>query len=278
MPNADPSEQTGTARNRPPVFNQIDHHYGPQVHILNDPYSLTLLASLSHRETTQPAINRLIEKLYEVLFHTAVAEHLPLTLAQVETRLVETNPEAVWQGPVAAPETKAVVVALARAGVKPANFFYECLNEILTPSGVRQDYFMINRVTDDEGAVTGAAISGCKVGGPVEDAVVLIPDPMGATGSSVLEVLRHYARKVEGKPKRVVLFHLVVTPEYLRNVLRDYPEAHIVSLRLDRGLSPEAVLREKPGRRWDEERGLNDSHYIVPGIGGLGEMMNNSWI
>jgi uracil phosphoribosyltransferase len=30
--------------------------------------------------------------------------------------------------------------------------------------------------------------------------------------------------------------------------------------------------------RWDEERGLDDHHYIVPGAGGVGEVLNNAWV
>ena len=33
-----------------------------------------------------------------------------------------------------------------------------------------------------------------------------------------------------------------------------------------------------PGERWAEENGLTDQHYIVPGGGGLGEIMNNSFV
>jgi hypothetical protein len=52
----------------------------------------------------------------------------------------------------------------------------------------------------------------------------------------------------------------------------------VYALRLDRGLSSPDVLAAVPGERWDEERGLNDHHYIVPGGGGLGEVMNNSYV
>jgi uracil phosphoribosyltransferase len=42
-------------------------------------------------------------------------------------------------------------------------------------------------------------------------------------------------------------------------------------------LSPADVLQTVPGTRWAEERGLTDHQYIVPGAGGLGEVLNNSW-
>jgi uracil phosphoribosyltransferase len=42
-------------------------------------------------------------------------------------------------------------------------------------------------------------------------------------------------------------------------------------------MSPPDVLAEIPGARWDEESGLDDDDYIVPGAGGVGEIINNSW-
>ncbi len=38
------------------------------------------------------------------------------------------------------------------------------------------------------------------------------------------------------------------------------------------------ILRGVPGTFWDDEKGLNDHDYIVPGAGGLGEVMNNAWV
>jgi uracil phosphoribosyltransferase len=76
----------------------------------------------------------------------------------------------------------------------------------------------------------------------------------------------------------VIAVHLIVTPEYLRHVRQHHPEVVVYALRLDRGLSPPDVLETLPGERWAEERGLTDHHYIVPGAGGLGEIMNNSFV
>ncbi len=72
--------------------------------------------------------------------------------------------------------------------------------------------------------------------------------------------------------------HLIVTPEYLRNVLRAHPDTIVYALRLDRGLSTEEVLATVPGTRWDDEKGLDDHQYIVPGAGGVGEILNNAWV
>ena len=69
-----------------------------------------------------------------------------------------------------------------------------------------------------------------------------------------------------------------MTPEYLRNVLRSHPETIVYAFRVDRGTSPPVVLATVPGTRWDDERGLDDHQYIVPGAGGIGEILNNAWV
>ena len=83
---------------------------------------------------------------------------------------------------------------------------------------------------------------------------------------------------MRGQAAKVIAVHLIVTPEYLRHVPRAPPDVIVYALRLDRGLSSPEVLATTPGERWDEERGLTDHHYIVPGAGGLGEIMNNSFV
>ena len=87
-----------------------------------------------------------------------------------------------------------------------------------------------------------------------------------------------YLTKVRGPPRRLVAMHLIVTPEYLRRVTREHPQQVVYAVRLDRGLSPPDVAGTVPGTSWDRERGLDDHDYIVPGAGGLGEVMNNAWV
>jgi hypothetical protein len=43
-------------------------------------------------------------------------------------------------------------------------------------------------------------------------------------------------------------------------------------------MSPPEVLRSVPGTYPDRERGLNEIQYIVPGAGGLGEVINNVFV
>ena len=256
---------------------EIDHHYGPNVHILADPLSLTMLARACQKGVVQPEVNRLIGELYRVLVHDVVAAEFPRRAVSVPTRMIDVVPEGIWSGDAIDGQTAAVVVAVARAGLYPSQVTYDFLNQLLRPEGVRQDHLSLGRQVDADGRVTGAALGAAKIGGPIDDAIVLIPDPMGATGSTVSKVLGHYQEEVHGTPSKIIALHLIVTPEYLRHV-RQHPEVTVYALRLDRGLSPPDVLESVPGSRWAEERGLTDHQYIVPGGGGLGEVMNNSYV
>ncbi|MBC8131743.1 MAG: uracil phosphoribosyltransferase [Deltaproteobacteria bacterium] len=257
---------------------EIEHRYGSGVHILSDPLALTLLARLSAKGVVQPDVSRLCTHLYRLLAHTVLAAEFPRRVTATETRMIAATPHGVWTGETLALDTFTVIVALARAGLTPSQITYDFLNEVLDPSRVRQDHLSLGRQTDAAGRVTGALLDAAKIGGSIDDAILLIPDPMGATGTTVSTALGHYRGAVHGRARKVIAMHLIVTPEYLRTVQQLHPEVVVYALRVDRGLSPADVLQTIPGTRWAEERGLNDHHYIVPGAGGLGEVLNNAFV
>ena len=257
---------------------EIVHHYGERVHILSDPLALTVLGRLCAKGTVQPEVNRLVGELYRMLVHEVVAAEFPRQRIAVPTRMIDVTPRGVWRGDTIATSTPAVVVAVARAGLLPSQNTFDFLNQVLQPEGVRQDHLALARTVDAQGGVTGAGLYASKIGGPVDGAVLIIPDPMGATGSTVSKVIEQYPVDLYGKPLKVIAVHLIITPEYLKHVRHKHPEVIVYALRLDRGLSSAEVLRAVPGERWNEERGLTEHHYIVPGGGGLGEIMNNSFV
>ncbi|MGO9835606.1 MAG: uracil phosphoribosyltransferase [Polyangiaceae bacterium] len=263
------------SRYRPP---EIDHRYGPNVRLLDDPVGWTQLARLCARDTQQPEIGRLVRVLYSHLAHVVMAAELPRARLDVPTRMVTSSPEAVLRSTAIARETRAVTVGIARAGTLPSQVVYDLLNDILDPTCVRQDHLFMSRTTDANGRVTGTAWHDAKIGRDVEGRIVLFPDPMGATGSTIVSALDHYKGRLDGVPARCIAVHLIVTPEYIRNVLRAHPDTIVYALRVDRGLSAPEVLATVPGTRWDDERGLDDHQYIVPGAGGIGEILNNAWV
>lgn len=257
---------------------ELEHRYGQHVHILKDPYYATLLARLCSRDCNQPEFNRLIRRLYEGLCRAVLNNELPRKMRRVPTRMAATTDRAVVGSDFIDPNTPVITVDLARAGILPSMTVFDMLNESLNPEVIRQDHVIMQRSTDDEGQVTGAEMSGSKIGGPVDGRFILIPDPMGATGSSMVNAMRYYMESLGGVPGPIIAIHLIVTPEYIRRLTAEHPDARIYALRLDRGLSSEEVLASTPGTFWDQETGLNAVQYIVPGGGGFGELMNNALV
>ena len=258
--------------------SEITHAYGEGVHLLDDPLAWTQLARLCARETVQPEVGQLVRVLYERLAQVVLAQEFPRTRVAVPTRMVVQSPEAVYRGVALDPATPCVTVGIARAGTMPSQVVYDLLNQVLDADGVRQDHLFMSRATDADGKVIGATWHDAKIGRDVEGRILIVPDPMGATGSSINSALTHYKTRLEGTPKSIITMHLVVTPEFIRAVKREHPEAVIYALRLDRGLSPAKILSTVPGTHWAEERGLDEHQYIVPGAGGVGEILNNAWV
>jgi uracil phosphoribosyltransferase len=258
--------------------SEIEHRYGPNVHILANPFTLGNLATLCAKGTGQPTINRLVRILYEDLVRVVIAAEFPRRRISVPTRMIDSSPRAIFEGEVTDHDVRAITVNIARAGAIPSQVAYDLLNEVLDPALVRQDHIIMSRMLAEDDHVVGAGIGGMKIGGDVDGAFLLFPDPMGATGGSLSTAISTYKEKVPGVPRRIVNIHLVVTPEYLKKMTKDHPEVIVYAARLDRGLSAPDVLDTVPGTRWDEERGLDDRQYIVPGGGGLGELMNNAWV
>ena len=257
---------------------ELSHEYGPRVHIFPEPYLLTQLAVLCSPDTVQPQVNDIIENCYRSLFVRVFNREFPRLLRTVDTRMVESTDRGRYHGIAIDPTTPAVTVNIARAGTYPSHIGFHMMNQFLDPTVIRQDHLVVDRITDPEGHVIGAKILGSKVGGSVKGKILLVPDPMAATGSSLLQALRFYHRQVEGPPAKIVPIHLIVTPEYLRAILAEFPEVEVYAIRLDRGMSAPEILDTVPGSRWPEERGLDDQQYIVPGGGGFGEILNNSWV
>lgn len=82
-----------------------------------------------------------------------------------------------------------------------------------------------------------------------EDDVVVIADPMLATGHTLREVARRVAK--EGHPKRLVFFSVIATRQGIDYVARDFPNAEFYTCAVDPA--------------------LNDHGYIVPGLGDAGD-------
>lgn len=254
------------------------HEYGSNIRFYNKPHLLGPLAKLCHSDTYQPDINRLIKHLYTNLINEVVDQYFPVETITTPTRMTDSHPKILLSTQHVSADTRAVCINLARAGTFPSHICYESLHLFLNPQNIRQDHIFATRTTNESHKVIQTELEGYKIGGDVEKTFVLIPDPMGATGNTIISTIEHYKKNVKGTAAKFIAMHLIVTPEYLKNVTNAHPDVEIVSIRVDRGLSPAHVLESIPGKFWDIEKGLNSADYIVPGGGGFGEIMNNSFV
>ena len=264
--------------NVPFRLNEMPHRYGPNVHLVGNPFLLSQLARLCAKGTGQPEINRLVALLYSDLVKLVINAEFPRKMVSMPTRMIDHTPQGIYQGEVIDPDVRAVTVNIARAGTLPSQVTYDLLNTTVDPLVVRQDHIIMSRMIDAKEHVVGSNIGGAKIGGDIDDAFVLFPDPMGATGGSLATAVSMYKEKVPGKPRRILSLNLIITPEFLRKISQEHPDVVVYALRLDRGLSPPEVFGTIPGELWEKERGLDDRQYIVPGGGGFGEIMNNAYV
>ncbi len=196
----------------------------------------------------------------------------------VRSRMADIHPQGRFEMMDFDPKVKVVFVDLMRAGILPSQIAYETALGVLPETHLRQDHILLNRVTNKNGEVTGTQISGHKIGGSVKNAYVVVADPMGATGSTIKAAVNLYRSREKARPIKFIALHLIVTPEYLRAVKPLASDLEVFAFRLDRGLSSKRALASTPGKYWNEEKGLNGHDYIVPGAGGIGELLNNSWV
>ncbi len=256
----------------------LTHHYGDDVVLFADPFLSTLLARISSPDTGTAELPALVRTAYARLLQEVLVREFPRREQRIKTRMTAAEPLAFVQDQLLCRDTKLVITAVIRAGILPAQACYEAAIEVLPPANVRLDFLNISRTTDAEHHVTGVRLDGSKLGGSVHGAIVLLPDPMGATGGTVCRAVDVYRELQGGPPARIIAAHLMVTPEAVQRLTHTHPGVRLYAGRLDRGLSTARALASAPGTFPDEERGLNDMQYIVPGAGGMGELLTNSWV
>jgi len=256
---------------------ELNHEYGEQFHFYSNPYSTTLVSQIGHPQTTQKDLFFYIRKSYEYLLQQMMSYYFPKVIRSVETRMHQSTERGIYHGHVIDPTLSFCLIDIARAGMIPAQTCFEFLSFFYPTSQLTQDHLFVQRMTNEKGQVTGAHFHDSKTTKNIDQKILVIPDPMGATGSSMIKVVDHYHKNSKGTPAAICAMHLIVTPEYIQKIKKECPQLQVFALRLDRGFSTEAALKKKPGTLPKEESGLNEIQYIIPGAGGMGEVLNNNF-
>ncbi len=266
-------------------LDDIPHQYhwegGGSLRVPASPYLFRMLAEMSSEDAVMPRLGDLVRGAYSQLMKAVVEDRTIFhqKSVSVTTPMHElVGDKAVFTCPIIQPPAGGIVIAnVMRAGGIPSYRLQEILTTTFGDACVRMDVLMMQRMAHKTtGAVTHVECPADKIDGDVAGKLVLIPDPMGATGGSMSDAVTLYKQKYSGFGATFVVMCLIVTPEFIRKMSTDHPDVHIFAGRIDRGMSPTDVLNCVPGERWDEESGLNDIHYIVPGAGGVGERLHGT--
>jgi len=205
----------------------------PKVTVVQHPMVLEQLSLARNKGTNQIAFRKAIYRLGRFLAYEF------LKTMETEKLRIET-PLKATTGYKVKGNDKVVIIMVLRASIPFVEGMYK--NLPLARTGVISAWR--GKAPDFPIEVSYAKIPNIH-----RDDVVIVADPMLATGHTLLEVAKKVTQK--GKPKRLVFFSVLATMKGINYVHRSFPGAEFYTC----GIDPE----------------LNDHGYIVPGLGDAGD-------
>jgi uracil phosphoribosyltransferase len=202
------------------------------VTLVDHPLVQHKLALMRRKETRTAEFRQLLREI-ALLLGYEVTRDLPLTSADIETPLTEmTAPRLEGK--------KMVLVSILRAG----NGLLEGMLDLIPSARVGH----IGLYRDPETLV--AVEYYFKVPRDLSDRLVIVVDPMLATGNSAVAAV---SRLKEEGANNIKFVCLLAAPEGIQAFGEAHPDVHIITAALD-------------------DR-LNDHGYIVPGLGDAGDRL-----
>ena len=201
-----------------------------ELHIIDHPLITHKLSIMRNKKTGSKDFRELLEEI-AMLMGYELTRDLPLEEVNIETPLTKMTAKMISG-------KKLAIVPILRAGLG-------MVDGLLSLIPVAK----VGHIGLYRDPATHLPVEYyCKLPPDISDRIVILVDPMLATGGSALAAI-HYLRKQGVKDIRLLV--LVAAPEGVRAVLADDPEVRIWTCALDEG--------------------LNDQAYILPGLGDAGD-------
>lgn len=225
------------------------------VHISKNALVRTWLVTFCAKGTRRRDRIRAQHNIYWDLFTWAMAAEFPR-----EELSTTTNMDAVLTEPAGIrSHVPVTVVDTIRAGMRPALLCHEILleSDVIDESLVHEHHVTASRRADAQGHVIGVDVNFDKADEPVKPkSIIIIPDPMLATGTTLAAVITRYHHDYPGMIDKVIVVSMIAHQKGIDTILAQHPETRIFVGRVDPGLT---------------EKG-----YIIPGAGGVGELLTGT--
>ncbi|MBO6169543.1 MAG: uracil phosphoribosyltransferase [Bacteroidales bacterium] len=200
------------------------------VHLIDHPMIQHKLSIMREKETGSKDFRQLLKEI-SLLMGYEITRDLPLTDLEIETPISKMTASRVLG-------RKLAIVPILRAGLG----MVDGLLDLVPVAKVGHIGLYRNEVTHKP------VVYYCKLPEDIQERLVIVTDPMLATGGSSCDAL---AMLKERGCKNIRLMCLVAAPEGIAKVQEEHPDVDIYVAAVD-------------------ER-LNDDAYIVPGLGDAGD-------
>ena len=201
--------------------------------IFNHPLIKHKIAILRDEKTSMKEFRELIEEITTLMTYESLKEGVPTTEIQVKTPLETCTQKVITDNSI-------VIVPILRAGLGMVNGIH-----VLFPSA-RVGHIGMYR--DEETLLPQTYY--CKLPAGIEDKLVLLVDPMLATGGSACDAIDLLKQK---GCKHIKFMAIIGAPEGVTKVAETHPDVNIYVSTVDRC--------------------LNDHGYILPGLGDAGDRL-----
>ena len=201
--------------------------------IFDHPLIRHKIAILRDKNTSMKEFRELVEEITTLMTYEALKDGVPTTEISVETPLETCTQQVVRDNGIA-------IVPILRAGLGMVNGIH-----VLFPSA-RVGHIGMYR---DEETLQPQSYY-CKLPRDIEDKLVLVIDPMLATGGSACDAIQ--LLKDRGC-KNIKFMAIIGAPEGVSRVAEAHPDVGIYVSTLDRC--------------------LNENGYILPGLGDAGDRL-----
>lgn len=199
------------------------------VHIVDHPFVIDSLTHLRNKDTSLQKFRHHSDKICQLLFAEAI-RGLDFREVEIETPLAKMKSKKLAD--------EVVVVPVLRSGIC---MLFGALN-LLPKSKVG----FVGLERDEQTAVAHEYY--WKLPPINSNSVVIVTDPMLATGGSILHLLKRVSQE---KAKEIRVVCVIASVEGIELIHREFPEVEIFTAGVDEH--------------------LNDQKYIVPGLGDYGD-------